>query len=88
MRIVVESHINYRAASSLAAAEQFEPHLPSLDGGSRGNTNPNVAETDFRRSRQTSHDESEGAARFSSELPASQTSFIRDVVSHKNGPDA
>jgi hypothetical protein len=88
MRIVVEPHIDYRAASSLAAAEQFEPHLSSLDGGSRGYTNPNVAKTNFRSSRQATYDETERSARLSGELPTPQTALVLEVVTNEHRTDA
>lgn len=88
MRIVVEPHIDCRAASSLAAAEKFEPYLSSLADGLRRHSDPNFTEASFRLPRQTSHDEPERAAGFRGELPAPQPTFVFDVVASQHRADA
>jgi len=84
IRIVVEPHIECRAASSLAAAEKFEPHLPSFAGGSGSHTDSDVAETNLGPARQCADDEPERAARFGGELPAPEPALVFEVVAREH----
>lgn len=85
---MVEPHFKRRAASSLAAAEKFEPHSASLAGGSGSHTDSNVAETNFGPARQRADDEPERAARFGGELPTPEPALVFEVVAREHRADA
>jgi len=88
IRIVVEPHIECRAASSLTAAEKFEPHSASLAGGSGRHTDSDIAETHLGPARQRADDEPERAARFGGELPPPQAALVFEVVTGEHCADA